>query len=109
MVQPRRLAHPSYNLSPTATDPTIPNPPPHPQLIDTGASFATAMVQVGYPWASYIVAVGAVLGIITGVLANIMGVARILCSLSRTHLAPPLFGCVAGVISAGRRCVAAER
>jgi len=53
-----------------------------------------AQQTVGYPWASYVVALGAVLGIITGVLANIMGVARILCSLSRTHLAPPLFGAV---------------
>lgn len=60
--------------------------------IDTGASFATAMTQVGYNWASYVVALGALLGILTGVLANIMGVSRILCSLSRTHLAPPLFG-----------------
>jgi APA family basic amino acid/polyamine antiporter len=46
--------------------------------IDTGASFATAMKQVNFPWASYIVALGALLGIVTGVLANIMGVARIL-------------------------------
>jgi amino acid transporter len=28
------------------------------QLIDKGASFATAMVQAGFPWASYIVALG---------------------------------------------------
>lgn len=62
------------------------------QLIDKGASFATAMVQAGFPWASYIVALGACLGIVTGVLANIMGVSRILCSLARTHLAPPVLG-----------------
>ena len=62
------------------------------KLIDTGASFATAMTQVGFGWASYVVSLGALLGIVTGVLANIMGVSRILCSLARTHLAPPALG-----------------
>ena len=51
-----------------------------------------ATKTVGFGWASYVVALGALLGIVTGVLANIMGVSRILCSLARTHLAPPLFG-----------------
>ncbi|KAI8466934.1 MAG: amino acid permease-domain-containing protein [Monoraphidium minutum] len=64
------------------------------KLIDTGASFATAMTQIGFPWGSYIVGAGAVLGIVTGVLASIMGVSRIITSLGRTHLVPPLFGAV---------------
>ena len=111
-----RLTHPPRPTNPV---PQVPY-----KLIDTGASFATAMVQgtpsdgsrraadsacslllparaavkpaacadallaaaetktpqrahacdcaVGYPWASYIVALGALLGIVTGVLASIM-------------------------------------
>lgn len=47
------------------------------------------------------VALGALLGIVTGVLANIMGGARILCSLARTHLAPPLFGAVSRRVRTG--------
>jgi len=60
--------------------------------IDTAASFATAFTQVGYSWGQYLVALGAVLGIITGVLVGMMGVARIVCSVSRSHLFLPLFG-----------------
>jgi len=60
--------------------------------IDTAASFATAFTQVGYPWGQYLVALGAVLGIVTGVLVGMMGVSRIVCGVSRSHLFLPLFG-----------------
>jgi hypothetical protein len=42
---------------------------PYDQL-DPAASFATAFTQVGLPWAQYLVALGAVLGIVTGVLVR---------------------------------------
>jgi amino acid transporter len=43
---------------------------PYDQL-DPAASFATAFTQVGLPWGQYLVALGAVLGIITGVLVRL--------------------------------------
>ncbi|WIA18741.1 hypothetical protein OEZ85_003431 [Tetradesmus obliquus] len=58
-------------------------------MIDPRASFATAFTQVGLPWGQYLVGLGAVLGIVTGVLVTFMGVARIITSTARTHL---LFG-----------------
>eukprot|EP00882_Tetradesmus_deserticola_P001730 GHRQ01001859.1.p1 GENE.GHRQ01001859.1~~GHRQ01001859.1.p1 ORF type:complete len:634 (+),score=216.50 GHRQ01001859.1:64-1902(+) len=64
---------------------------PYDQL-DPAASFATAFTQVGLPWGQYLVALGAVLGIITGVLVGVMGVARIVTSMGRTHLFFPVFG-----------------
>ncbi len=42
---------------------------PYDQL-DAAASFATAFSQVGLPWGRYLVALGAVLGIFTGVLVR---------------------------------------
>ncbi|WIA39047.1 hypothetical protein OEZ86_005191 [Tetradesmus obliquus] len=60
--------------------------------LDPAASFATAFTQVGLPWGRYLVALGAVLGIVTGVLVGVMGVARIVTSMARTHLFFPLFG-----------------
>lgn len=38
--------------------------------IDPAASFATAFTQVGLPWGQYLVGLGAVLGIVTGVLVS---------------------------------------
>eukprot|EP00775_Hariotina_reticulata_P003840 gene3840-4097_t len=64
---------------------------PYDQL-DVSASFSTAFRQVGLPWASYLVALGATLGIVTGVLVGVMGVARIVCSMGRSHLIFPIFG-----------------
>jgi amino acid transporter len=42
---------------------------PYDQL-DPAASFATAFTQVGLPWGQYLVALGATLGIATGVLVR---------------------------------------
>lgn len=41
-----------------------------PAQIDPSASFATAFKQVNMPWGSYLVGLGAVLGIVTGVLVS---------------------------------------
>jgi len=60
--------------------------------IDTSASFAAAFMQVGMPWGRVLVGIGAVLGIVTGVLVGVMGVSRIITSLARTHLFIPVFG-----------------
>jgi amino acid transporter len=40
--------------------------------LDPAASFATAFTQVGMPWGQYLVALGAVLGIVTGVLVGVV-------------------------------------
>ncbi|KAF8072860.1 CAT1 [Scenedesmus sp. PABB004] len=61
-------------------------------LIDPAASFATAFRQVGMPWGSILVGLGAVLGIVTGVLVTLMGVSRIVTSTARTHLLFPVLG-----------------
>eukprot|EP00878_Enallax_costatus_P002770 GHUV01002960.1.p1 GENE.GHUV01002960.1~~GHUV01002960.1.p1 ORF type:complete len:337 (+),score=62.34 GHUV01002960.1:919-1929(+) len=57
--------------------------------IDGGASFAAAFEYVNLVWAKYIVALGALLGIITGTLVGMYAVSRIIAAVSRQHLLPP--------------------
>lgn len=57
--------------------------------LDTAASFSTAFNQVGMHWASYLVALGAVLGIVTGVLVRELA-ASLRCS---SVLAAACFAC----------------
>jgi APA family basic amino acid/polyamine antiporter len=45
----------------------------------------------GIPWAKYVVAVGAMAGIVTGPLVGFYAGARIFCILGRDHLLPPFF------------------
>jgi len=58
-------------------------------MIDTGAPFSEAFAAVGMPWAKYIVALGALMGIVTGTLVGMFAVSRIIAAVSRTHLLPP--------------------
>jgi len=60
--------------------------------LDESAAFAVAFEQAGFLWGRYLVAVGAVLGTLTGVLVGVMGVARLICCLCRSHIGLPLFG-----------------
>jgi hypothetical protein len=60
--------------------------------LDESAAFAVAFEQAGFMWGRYLVAVGAVLGTLTGTLVGLMGVARLICCLCRSHMGPPVFG-----------------
>ena len=41
-------------------------------MIDTGAPFSEAFAAVGMPWAKYIVALGALMGIVTGTCCHLV-------------------------------------
>ena len=53
-----------------------------------------AFVSRGMKWASYIVALGALLGITTGTMIGLLAVARSICALGREHFIWPIFGWV---------------
>lgn len=57
--------------------------------IDTKAPFSEAFGSHGMPWAKYIVAIGALMGIVTGTLVGMFAVSRIIAAVARTHLLPP--------------------
>ncbi|GBF96644.1 cationic amino acid transporter [Raphidocelis subcapitata] len=54
------------------------------------ASFAEAFRYVGWQWATYIVAVGALMGIVTTTLVGMYGASRIITGVARDHLIPPV-------------------
>ncbi|RZC43645.1 hypothetical protein C5167_036602 [Papaver somniferum] len=58
-------------------------------VIDISAPFSLAFQAVGLNWAKYLVAVGAVIGMSTNLLANIIGQSRYFTHIGRTHMAPP--------------------
>ena len=57
--------------------------------IDVNAPFADAFNRIGMGWATEIVSIGAVTGIVTALLVSLMGCARIYTILGRTGLLPP--------------------
>ncbi|KAF6166530.1 hypothetical protein GIB67_005392 [Kingdonia uniflora] len=57
--------------------------------IDVDAPFSMAFKAVGMNWAKYVVALGALKGMTTVLLANIIGQARYFTHIGRTHMAPP--------------------
>ena len=57
--------------------------------IDSTAPYSEAFVSVGMRWAGRIVSLGALTGIVTSVLVNLLGQSRILVALGRQHLLPP--------------------
>nr|PNR32906.1 hypothetical protein PHYPA_024849 [Physcomitrium patens] len=59
--------------------------------IDEGAPFSVAFSSVGWDWAKYIVALGALKGITTVLLVSTVGQARYLIHIARSHLIPPWF------------------
>jgi len=61
------------------------------QLIDPDAPYALAFSAVGWTWAKYIVAIAALFGIVTVLMVNLLGQARILLVVCRSHLLPGLF------------------
>ncbi|MFS7995076.1 putative amino acid/polyamine transporter I, cationic amino acid transporter [Helianthus anomalus] len=62
--------------------------------IDQDAAFSIAFQATGMSWAKYIVALGALQGMTTVLLANIIGQARYFTHISRTHLAPPILAVI---------------
>ncbi|KAK4725999.1 hypothetical protein R3W88_030916 [Solanum pinnatisectum] len=61
------------------------------QKIDTQAPFSVAFKSVGWNWAQYIVAAGALKGMTSVLLVGAVGQARYLTHISRTHMMPPWF------------------
>ncbi|KAH7838769.1 hypothetical protein Vadar_030926 [Vaccinium darrowii] len=58
--------------------------------VDTDAPFTLAFQAVGMNWAKFIVAFGALKGMTTVLLANVIGQARYFTHIARTHMAPPI-------------------
>ncbi|KXZ44274.1 hypothetical protein GPECTOR_70g505 [Gonium pectorale] len=63
-------------------------------MINTDATFAAAFEYVGLGWAKHIVALGAILGILTGIMMGIYAPARILTGCTREGLLPPFMSLV---------------
>ncbi|XP_059285790.1 cationic amino acid transporter 1-like [Lycium ferocissimum] len=61
------------------------------QNINTQAPFSVAFKSVGWNWAQYIVAAGALKGMTSVLLVGAVGQARYLTHISRTHMMPPWF------------------
>ncbi|XP_059668364.1 cationic amino acid transporter 1-like [Cornus florida] len=64
--------------------------------IDGDAPFTLAFQAAGMNWAKYIVAFGALKGMTTVLLANIIGQSRYFTHIARTHLAPPILSIIHG-------------
>lgn len=62
--------------------------------IDVDAPFTLAFQAVGMNWAKYIVALGALKGMTTVLLANVIGQARYFTHIGRTHMAPPFLAAI---------------
>ncbi|KAK9059713.1 hypothetical protein SSX86_020417 [Deinandra increscens subsp. villosa] len=62
--------------------------------IDRDAPFTIAFQAAGMNWAKYIIALGALQGMTTVLLANIIGQARYFTHIARTHLAPPILAVI---------------
>ncbi|KAI8474786.1 MAG: cationic amino acid transporter [Monoraphidium minutum] len=60
------------------------------------ASFANAFTYAGMHWATYIVALGALMGIITTTLVGMYGTSRVITGVARDHLIPPFLAHVGG-------------
>ncbi|KAL4331217.1 cationic amino acid transporter 1 isoform X1 [Arachis duranensis] len=61
------------------------------KTIDPDAPFSVAFSVVGWDWAKYIVALGALKGMTTVLLVSAVGQARYLTHIARTHMMPPWF------------------
>ncbi|KAH8492501.1 hypothetical protein Peur_072863 [Populus x canadensis] len=57
--------------------------------IDVDAPFSVAFETVGWGWAKYVVAAGALKGMTTVLLVSAVGQARYLTHIARTHMMPP--------------------
>ncbi|CAI9089660.1 OLC1v1024276C1 [Oldenlandia corymbosa var. corymbosa] len=62
--------------------------------IDADAPFSVAFKEVGWSWAQYLVAAGALKGMTSVLLVGAVGQARYLTHIARTHMMPPWFAIV---------------
>ncbi|CAK9158191.1 unnamed protein product, partial [Ilex paraguariensis] len=62
--------------------------------VDPDAPFTIAFQATGMNWAKFIVAFGALKGMTTVLLANIVGQARYFTHIARTHMAPPILAVI---------------
>ncbi|GLJ53238.1 hypothetical protein SUGI_1134650 [Cryptomeria japonica] len=62
--------------------------------IDQNAGYSVAFEKVGMKWAKYIVDLGALIGMTTALLGGVVGQARYLTHIARTHMLPPWFSLV---------------
>ncbi|KAK9120932.1 hypothetical protein Syun_018549 [Stephania yunnanensis] len=62
--------------------------------IDVNAAYAVAFDNVGMKWAKYVVALGAIKGMTTGLIVGTLGQGRYTTQIARTHMIPPFFGLV---------------
>ncbi|KAI3827103.1 hypothetical protein L1987_01167 [Smallanthus sonchifolius] len=62
--------------------------------IDVNAPFSVAFQAVGWDWAKYVVAAGALKGMTSVLLVGAVGQARYLTHIARTHMLPPWFAIV---------------
>ncbi|GJT39935.1 cationic amino acid transporter 1-like protein [Tanacetum coccineum] len=62
--------------------------------IDVNAPFSVAFEAVGWKWAKYVVAAGALKGMTSVLLVGAVGQARYLTHIARTHMMPPWFAIV---------------
>lgn len=62
--------------------------------IDPAAPFSVAFEAVGWGWAKYVVAAGALKGMTSVLLVGAVGQARYLTHIARTHMMPPWFAIV---------------
>lgn len=66
----------------------------HWDKIDTHSAIATAMAQVGQNWVAGIISIGAVAGLSSVILVQIMAVSRILYAMARDGLLPKVFSSI---------------
>lgn len=62
--------------------------------IDTNAAYSVAFAAAGMKWAKYLVALGALKGMTTGMLVGALGQARYTTQIARAHMIPPFFALV---------------
>eukprot|EP00253_Pinus_taeda_P031258 PITA_31258 len=61
------------------------------KTIDPDAAYSVVFSKVGMDWAKYIVALGALEGMTTVLMVSVVGQARYLTHIARTHMFPPWF------------------
>jgi len=64
------------------------------KTIDPDAAYSVVFSKVGMDWAKYIVALGALEGMTTVLMVGVVGQARYLTHIARTHMFPPWFALV---------------
>ncbi|KAJ0989373.1 hypothetical protein J5N97_007729 [Dioscorea zingiberensis] len=62
--------------------------------LDINAAYSVAFSSIGWNWAKYLVALGALKGMTTGLLVGALGQARYTTQIARAHMIPPYFALV---------------